>query len=102
MGEIKGIDTKTRKLLTCNRAHHPKADVDRLYLKRSEGGRGLLQVEMNFKISFIGQQKYLENTKDWMMNCVKPTSHRRRCTPSEENLKTTKKTLELISWAKVQ
>ena len=71
MGEIKAIDIKTRKLLTCNRAHHPKADVDRLYLKRSEGGRGLLQVEMNFKISFIGQQKYLENTKDWMMTCVR-------------------------------
>ena len=71
MGEIKGIDIKTRKLLTCNRAHHPKADVDRLYLKRSEGGRGLLQVEMNFKTTFIGQQKYLENTKDWMMTCVR-------------------------------
>ena len=35
--ELKRLDTKTRKLLTCNRAHHPKADVDRLYIKRSEG-----------------------------------------------------------------
>ena len=25
---------KTRKLLTMYRAHHPKTDVDRLYLKR--------------------------------------------------------------------
>jgi len=25
--------------------HHPKSDIDRLYLKRKEGGRGLLQIE---------------------------------------------------------
>ena len=42
-GEIKRLDTETRKMLTCHRTHHPKADVDRLYLKRSDGGRGLRQ-----------------------------------------------------------
>lgn len=68
--EIKRLDTKTRKLLTCHRAHHPKADVDRLYIKRSEGGRGLLQVEMQQRLSYIGTNKYLETTKDWMMKCV--------------------------------
>ncbi len=36
---------KTRKLLTIYRTHHPQADVDRLYMKRSEGGRGLIGVE---------------------------------------------------------
>ena len=25
--------------------HHPKADIDRLYVKMKEGGRGLVQVE---------------------------------------------------------
>ena len=69
--ELKRLDTKTRKILTCNRAHHPKADVDRLYLKRSEGGRGLLQVEMTNKLTFIGIQTYLSKTQDWMMQCVK-------------------------------
>ena len=68
--EIKRVDTKTRKLLTCNRAHHPKADIDRLYLKRSEGGRGLLQAEMSYKLNYIGHNKYLESSKDWMMKCV--------------------------------
>ena len=40
--ELRKLDRKTRKLLTINRAFHPQADVDRLYLKRATGGRGLL------------------------------------------------------------
>ena len=68
--ELKRFDTKTRKLLSCNRAHHPKADVDRIYIKRAEGGRGLLQIEMMEKISTVGLQKYLMSTNDWMMQCV--------------------------------
>jgi hypothetical protein len=37
--EIKQIDRKTRKMLTIYKMHHPKADIDRLYVKRKEGGR---------------------------------------------------------------
>ena len=29
--------------------HHPKADIDRLYVKKKEGGRGLVQVEAAYK-----------------------------------------------------
>jgi hypothetical protein len=43
--EIKKIDRKTRKMLTVYRMHHPKADTDRLYVKRKEGGRRLVQIE---------------------------------------------------------
>ena len=70
MAEIKRIDTKTRKILTCHRAHHPKADIDRLYLKRKEGGRGLIQIEMAYKLTMIGLSTYISTTKDWMITCV--------------------------------
>ena len=36
--EIKKVYTKIRKLLTKHRMHHPKSDVNRLYLPRKEGG----------------------------------------------------------------
>jgi hypothetical protein len=36
--EIKQIDRKTRKMLTMYKMHHPKADIDRLYIRRKEGG----------------------------------------------------------------
>jgi hypothetical protein len=39
--EIKQFDRKTRKMLTVYKMHHPKADIDKLYVKRKEGGRGL-------------------------------------------------------------
>ncbi|XP_077968883.1 uncharacterized protein LOC144422860 [Styela clava] len=32
--EIKQFDTKTRKLMTINKIHHPRADTERLYLSR--------------------------------------------------------------------
>jgi hypothetical protein len=31
------------------KVHHPKADIDWLYVKRKEGERGLVQVEAAYK-----------------------------------------------------
>ena len=35
--------------------HHPKAGIDRLYAKRKEGGRGLVQIEAACKAEIILQ-----------------------------------------------
>jgi hypothetical protein len=43
--KLEQIYRKTRKILTMYKMHHPKADVNRLYVKRKEGGRGLAQIE---------------------------------------------------------
>ena len=43
--ELKNVDRKSRKTITVYGALHPKSDVDRLYIKRKEGGRGLMSVE---------------------------------------------------------
>ena len=48
------IDVKVRKLLTKFRMHHPKSDVDRLYVVRIDGGRGLNQLEMAYETALIG------------------------------------------------
>ena len=42
--------------------YHPKADIDRLYVKRKGGGRGLLQTEVTHKVETINNAEYL-NTK---------------------------------------
>ena len=71
--EIKQIDRKTRKMLTMYKIHHPKADIDRLYVKRKEGGRILIQVEAVYKAEVINTAEYL-NTKykeDHFVNIVK-------------------------------
>ena len=43
--ELKDLDRKSRKTMTMYGGLHPKSDVDRLYVKRKEGGRGLISVE---------------------------------------------------------
>ena len=43
--ELQAIDRKTRKLFTKYGALHPKSDIDRLYITRKEGGRGLISIE---------------------------------------------------------
>ena len=43
--ELKDVDRKSRKTMTMYGAFHSKSDLDRLYIKRKEGGRGLMSVE---------------------------------------------------------
>ena len=48
--------------------HHRKADVDRLYIPRNEGGSGMIQLELSYKTSTTGQHKYhTTTTTDWML-----------------------------------
>jgi hypothetical protein len=65
--EIKKIDRKTRKMLTVYKVHHPKADIDRLYVKRKEGGRGLVQVEAVYKAEYFNTNY----NEDQFVNIVK-------------------------------
>ena len=44
--------------------HHPKADVDRLYMPRSSGGWGMMEIETAYKTTTIGMQKYLTVSND--------------------------------------
>ena len=39
------MDQRTRKLMTMHQALNPKDDVDRLYVSRKDGGRGLASIE---------------------------------------------------------
>ena len=57
--EIKKIDRKTRKMLTMYKIHHSRADIDRLYVKRKEGARGLVQIEAAYKAEIMNIAEYL-------------------------------------------
>ncbi len=54
------LDRVTRKLLTMHKRLHPRSDVDRLYISRKEGGRGLLNVEHTVNLARIGLLTYVE------------------------------------------
>ena len=65
--KFRRIDTKIRKQLTF---YHLKGGKDRLYLRRSDRARSLIQTELTYKTTIIGLNKYLQTTKDWMMELI--------------------------------
>ena len=65
--DLRRLDRKTRKLLTTAKMHHPKADVNRLYLPRTSGGRGLIQIETSYKLTTIGLHTYLNTNDDCLL-----------------------------------
>ena len=66
--DIRGLDVMTRKQLTMHRLHHPKAAVERLYLPRDLGGRGLQQIETVWNMELIQLANYLSSPKDTLTN----------------------------------
>ena len=70
MEDIKRMDVKTRKTLTMNGAFHPRASVDRLYLRRREGGRGLLSVEECVQAEMKGLWEYVSESTEPMLQEV--------------------------------
>jgi hypothetical protein len=58
--ELKQLDRKTRKHMTMRRMLHPRSNVDRLYLKREEGGRGLIAIEDCVRLEEAGLSDFLK------------------------------------------
>ena len=46
---------------------HPKSNVDRLYLSRSEGGRGLNGVQYTVETAILGLRNYVRNSKERLL-----------------------------------
>ena len=47
------------KLQSIEGIHHPKADVKRLYIKRWNGGRGLVKLQTAYNAAIVGLCKYI-------------------------------------------
>ena len=57
--ELQAIDRKSRKLFTIYEALHPKSDVDRLYIPRKEGDRGLISIENCVELAIRDLEVYV-------------------------------------------
>ena len=58
--ELKQIDQRTRKLMTMHKALHSRNNVDKLYVSRKEGGRGLPSIEDSVDASIKRFEDYME------------------------------------------
>ena len=65
------MDRRTRKLMTMHNALHPRSNVDRLYIPRSEGGRGLLSVEDTVNLAKQGLQGYVKMSDERLISAAR-------------------------------
>ena len=58
--ELKQMDWRTRKVMTMHKVLHLQDNIDRLYLLRKEGGRGLASIEDSIDASIQQVEDYIE------------------------------------------
>ena len=68
--EPEKLDQKTREQMTMYGAQHHKADVDRLYLQRCEGRRGLIGLEDCVQVQLHTLEKHLSTSKEKILKEV--------------------------------
>ena len=69
--ELRTLDRKTRKLLKIYRSLHLQADVDRLYVKRAQGGRSLISIEDCVNIEAGSLYQYVANSPERLLIATK-------------------------------
>ena len=69
--ELEAIDRKTRKLFTIYGALHPKSDVDRLYIPRKEGGRGLISIKDCVELAIRGLEVYVHGCEERLIQAAR-------------------------------
>ena len=69
--ELKQMDQRTRKLMTMHMALNPRDDVERLYVSRKEGRRGLASIEDNVDASIQRLEDDIEKCKGGLITAIK-------------------------------
>ena len=84
--EICDLDVTTRKILTMAGAFHEASDIDRLYIQRSKGGRGLRSIEDMYEIQTVGMIQHLEEAaeKHSLLKLVKEHEEKSICRLGKE------------------
>ena len=52
-------------------ALHPKSDVDRLYIPRKEGGRGLISIEDCVELAIRGLEVYVHESEERLIQAAR-------------------------------
>ena len=69
--ELQAIDRKTRKLFTIYGALRPKSDVDRLYISRKEGERGLISIKDCVELAIRGLEVYVHESEERLIQAAR-------------------------------
>ena len=72
--ELQAINRKTRKLFTICGALLPKSDVDRLYIPRKEGGRGLISIKDCVELAIRGLEVFVHGCYERLIQAARGDS----------------------------
>ena len=78
------MDQRTRKLMTTHKALHSRDDVDRIYVSRKEGGRGLDSIEDSVDASIQRPGDYIQKHRERLIKATRNNT---------ENMKTNRTTI---------
>ena len=70
--------------------HHPRADIECLYIKRENDGNIQIQLELTNKTTTLGLKKYLDTTTDLMLQFL--NTHMKQ----KKNIQLIKKVINLL------
>jgi len=73
--DLQKLDRKTRKLLTIHGQHHKKADLDRFYVPRKQGGRGFMLLEAAHAVEITKLVEYVDRKEDPLIQVVTTHQH---------------------------
>ena len=65
------MDPRKRKLMTMHKALHQRDDVDRLYLSRKDGGRGLASIEDSVDALVQQLEDYIQKHDGRLITAIK-------------------------------
>ena len=68
--ELHDLDITTRKMLTEKGCHHSRSSVARLYIERSKGGRGLVNLEQMYHTANETLYHYLTNSNNEYLKTI--------------------------------
>ena len=69
--ELKQMEQRTKKLMTMHKALHPRDDVDRLYVSRKQGGRGIARIEDTVDASIQRLEDYIEKHERGLLTTIR-------------------------------
>ena len=91
MEELQQMDQRTRKLMTMHKALHPGDDVDRLYVPRKEGGKGLATIEDGVDVWIQRLEDYIEKRRGRLVTATRNNTDNTRIIGTEITKKKKKK-----------
>ena len=71
---LQNIDRKTRKLFTIYGGLHPESDVDRFYMPKKDGGRGLIAIEDCVELAVRCLEVYVHGSEERLIQTARGDS----------------------------